>query len=206
MGIYVFNADFLARVLTQDAFTPRSRHDFGADIFPKLIRNTRVFAHAFRGADGSTAPYWRDIGTLRAYWQAHMDLLGPTPVLALDDTTWPVGTAAKAPQRISSATVTARGGTLENSIVGAGCAVAGQVRRSVLFDGVEIGRGATVGDSVVLPGARIGAGSRLRGVIVDTGSSVPDGAVLERTATGTEPLVLSAHRVHEETIRYALAG
>jgi ADP-glucose pyrophosphorylase len=76
----------------------------------------------------------------------------------------------------------------------------------VLFDGVEIGRGATVVDSVVLPGARIGAGSRLRGVIVDADFCVPDGAVLERTATGTEPLVLSDHGVHQETIRYALAG
>ncbi|HJR70826.1 MAG TPA: sugar phosphate nucleotidyltransferase, partial [Gammaproteobacteria bacterium] len=141
MGIYVFSADFLARALTLDALTPGSRHDFGTDIFPRLIRNARAFAHAFLGRDGSTAPYWRDIGTLRAYWQAHMDLVGPTPLLTLDDATWPVGTVAETPQRIPAATVAARGGALEDSIAGAGCAVAGRVRHSVLFDGVEIGRG-----------------------------------------------------------------
>jgi glucose-1-phosphate adenylyltransferase len=203
MGIYVFSADFLARVLTIDAFTPGSRHDFGADIFPKLIHNTRAVAHALRGADGSAAAYWRDIGTLRAYWQEHMDLLGPTPLLALDDTTWPIGRVATAPRAISSSLGTARGGTIQDSIVGAGCAVAGHVRHSVLFEGVEIGRGATVVDSVVLPGARIGAGSRLRGVIVDAGCRVPDGAVLERA--GAEPLVLSPEAAREETTRYALA-
>jgi len=205
MGIYVFGAEFLARALTIDAFTPGSRHDFGADIFPKLIRNTRAFAHAFRGADGSTAAYWRDIGTLRAYWQAHMDLLGPKPLLALDDTTWPIGSIATAARAISSSLDTARGGTIEDSIVGAGCAVAGQVLHSVLFEGVEIGRGATVVDSVVLPGARIGAGSRLRGVIVDAGFRVPESAVLERAGAGAEPLVLSPDAPREETTRYALA-
>ncbi|HJR69392.1 MAG TPA: glucose-1-phosphate adenylyltransferase, partial [Gammaproteobacteria bacterium] len=179
---------------------------FGTDIFPKLIRNARAFAHAFLGRDGSTAPYWRDIGTLRAYWQAHMDLVGPMPSFELDDTTWPIGTAATPPRTISGATATARGGMIEDSIVGAGCAVTGQVRHSVLFDGVEIGRGATVVDSVVLPGARIGAGSRLRGVIVDAGFCVPEGAVLERAAARTEPLVLSCPDARDDTVRYARAG
>jgi glucose-1-phosphate adenylyltransferase len=206
MGIYVFSADFLTRALAIDAFTPGSRHDFGADIFPKLIRNTRAFAHAFRGPDGSTAAYWRDIGTLPAYWQAHMDLLGPAPLLALDDTFWPIGAVTAAPRTISSPVTTARGGTIEDSIVGAGCAVAGQVLHSVLFDGVEIGPGAAVVDSVVLPGARIGAGSRLRGVIVDTGCRVPQGAVFESAPPAAEPLVLSMCGAHEGTVHRALAG
>jgi glucose-1-phosphate adenylyltransferase len=203
MGIYAFSAEFLARVLTIDALTPGSRHDFGADILPRLIGNARAFAHAFRGADASTAPYWRDIGTLPAYWQAHMDLLGPTRLLALDDAAWPIGGVAAAPRSVSVPTATARNGTLEDSIVGGNCEVAGQVRHSVLFDGVEVARGAAVVDSVVLPGARVGAGSRLRGVIVDAGLRVPDGAVLERTSTSAEPLVLSPH---EDIARYALAG
>jgi glucose-1-phosphate adenylyltransferase len=206
MGIYVFGADFLARALTRDALTPGSRHDFGTDIFPKLIGNARLFAHAFRARNGSTAAYWRDIGTLRAYWQAHMDLLGSRPLLALDETTWPVGTVAETPQRISAATVTTSGGTLEDSIVGPGCAVAGQVRHSVLFAAVEIGRGATVVDSVVLPGARVGSGSRLCGVIVDADCRVSEGTVVGPAAPCAEPLVLTRDAAREETIRYALTG
>lgn len=190
MGIYVFDAAFLARVLAADAVMPGSRHDFGGDILPALIGRARVFAHAFRGAGASAPPYWRDIGTLGAYWQAHMDLLGPTPPLALDDESWPIGGAGTPPRAISSAVATARGGTVERSIVGAHCRVAGRVSHSVLFDCVEIAPGATVVDSVVLPGARIGAGSRLCGVIVDAWCRVPEGVVLERDAAG--PRVLTA--------------
>lgn len=202
MGIYVFNVDFLERALAVDAVTPGSRHDFGVDVLPKLIGHAGVFAHALRGADGLGAPYWRDIGTLRAYWQAHLDLLGPAPLLALDDASWPIGGSASAPRAISSSLSTARGGTIQDSIVGAHSSVAGRVLHSVLFDGVEIGRGATIVDSVILPGARIGAGSRLRGVIVDAGCRVPEGAVLERDGSITEPLVFASATGREET--YAL--
>ena len=204
MGIYVFNADFLKRALAIDAVTPGSRHDFGADILPKLIGRTRILAHEFRGADGSGSQYWRDIGTLRAYWQAHMDLLGPKPLLALDDASWPIGNAAEPPRSIFSAVTTARAGRIEDSIVGTRCSVAGRVSHTVLFEGVEIGRGATVVDSVVLPGAQIGAGSRLRGVIVDAACRVPEGAVLERDDPVTEPLVFARDARREET--YALTG
>jgi len=204
MGIYVFDADFLKRVLAQDAVAPGSRHDFGADILPKLAGHARAFAHAFRDADGSHPPYWRDIGTLRAYWQAHMDLLGPKPLLTLDDASWRIGTVAVPPRSISSALTTARGGTIEDSIAGTRCSVAGCVLRSVLFDGVDIGRGATVVDSVILPGARIGAGSRLRGVIVDAACRVTEGAVLERDDSVMEPLVFASDGRREET--YALTG
>ena len=200
MGIYVFDLEFLERVLAIDAITPGSRHDFGADILPKVIGRARAFAHEFRGADGS--PYWRDIGTLRAYWQAHMDLLGPKPLLALDDTSWRIGTLAEPPRSISSALTTARAGRIEDSIAGTRCSIAGRVLRSVLFERVEIGRGATVVDSVILPGARIGAGSRLRGVIVDAACRVPEGAVLERDGSIAEPLVFASEARREHT--YAL--
>ena len=179
MGIYVFGADFLERVLALDAATPGSRHDFGGDILPSLIGRARVFAHALGGADRAATPYWRDIGTLRGYWQANMDLLGPNPALEIDDASWPIGTAGPPPRKIASAIATARGGAIEQSIVGDPCGVAGRVRHSVLFEGCEIGRGATIVDSVVLPGARVAAGSRLRGVIVDAGCRVPEGAVIE---------------------------
>lgn len=202
MGIYVFDADFLERVLVVDANAAESRHDFGGDILPSLIGRARVFAHAFGGADRAAAPYWRDIGTLRGYWQAHMDLLGARPALEIDDASWPIATAGPPPRKIASAIATARGGTIEQSLIGPGCGVAGRVRRSVLFEGSEIGRGAAVVDSVVLPGARVGAGSRLKGVIVDAGCRVPEGAVIEHDGSRADPIVLTADGPREAT--YAL--
>ena len=183
-----------------------SRHDFGADVLPKLVGNTRTFAHTFRRADRFSAPVLaRIIGTLSAYWRAHMDLLGPTPSLAFDDRARPIGTAG-APHQMFSPLAANLGGRIEDSIVGPGSTVAGRVLHAVLFDDVVIGRGAVVADSVVLPGARIGAGTRLRGVIVDANHRVPDGAILEHDAAATEPLVLSSYTAPEETAQYALAG
>jgi glucose-1-phosphate adenylyltransferase len=202
MGIYVFDAEFLARVLAADAATPGSHHDFGGDILPRLVGRARVFAHAFREGGGSAPPYWRDIGTLAAYWQAHMDLLGPRPPLSLDDASWPIGGAGAPPRAITATVSTSRGGTVESSIVGAHCRVAGRVSNSVVFDGVEIAPGASVVESVVLPGARIGAGSRICGAIVDAWARVPEGSVLERDAAG--PRVFAADTPAAE--RYALTA
>jgi glucose-1-phosphate adenylyltransferase len=201
MGIYVFDAAFLARILPFDSAQPASGHDFAVDILPRLIEGARAYSYEFRGPCGTAQAYWRDVGTLGAYWRAHMELLGPTPLLTLDDPRWPIGRVAATPRIISPLTTTAGGGTVEDSIVPAKCNIAGQVLRSVLFDDVEIGGGAQVAEAVVLPGAVIGAGSRLRGVIVDAGHRVPDGTVLERFAGLGEPPVLSRH--HDEVARYA---
>jgi glucose-1-phosphate adenylyltransferase len=203
MGIYVFDAAFLARVLHIDAAQPESGHDFGADILPRLIEGGCAYSYAFRDADGTAPGYWRDIGTLRAYWQAHMDLLGPAPLLALDDPHWPLGHGVVLPRVITASTTTAPGGTVEDSIISARATVSGQISHSVAFDDVEIGRGARVSESVVLPGAVIGAGSRLQGVIVDAGYRVPEGTIVEQCPTNGEPPVLSAHI--EDAARYALA-
>jgi glucose-1-phosphate adenylyltransferase len=203
MGIYVFSAAFLRRALTADAASGASRHDFGNDILPKHIGSGRVFAHAFRGPDGGAPGYWRDIGTLEAYWRAHMDLLGPAPALSLDDAGWPIyRAAAAAPRAIFAPIATTRGGRIRDSLVSGGCNVAGDVRHSVLFTGAELERGATVVDSVVLPGARIGAGSRLRGVIVGAGYQVPAGAIVER-APGAAPPVLCGAVASGSRTRYA---
>jgi glucose-1-phosphate adenylyltransferase len=194
MGIYVFGAAFLEQILHIDASQPQSGHDFGSDILARLIEGGGAYSYAFRAAGSGTAPgYWRDIGTLNAYWRAHMELLGPTPLMTLDDLSWPVGRVAAAPQVILAPTTTAAGGTIEDSVVSAKCNVAGHVQRSVLSDDVEIARGARVAETVVLPGGVIGAGSRLRGVIVDAGYRVPEGTVIERYSGVGEPPVLSAH-------------
>jgi glucose-1-phosphate adenylyltransferase len=182
MGIYVFDAALLARILPVDAARVASGHDFASDILPQLIEGGH--AHSFR-----TSAYWRDIGTLAAYWQAHMDLLGSAPLLTLDDPRWPIGRVAT-PGRTTVMT-TPDGGTIEDSIVPASCRVAGQVVSCVLADDVEVARGAQLARTVVLPGAVIGVGSRLDGVIVDAGSRVPAGTVTERLAGDGAPPVLT---------------
>jgi glucose-1-phosphate adenylyltransferase len=189
MGIYVFDAALLARILPIDAARVASGHDFARDILPQLIAGGRAHAFPFRAAGNGA--YWRDIGTLEAYWRAHMDLLGPVPLLTLDDPRWPIGRVA--PQRIISTATTAEGGTIEGSIVPASCKVAGQVEGSVLADDVEVARSAQLARTVVLPGAVIGAGSRLNGVIVDAGCRVPAGTVIERLAGNGAPPVLTPH-------------
>lgn len=204
MGIYVFDADFLANVLAADALDSASHHDFGTDILPRLIDRARAIAHPFTAPDGAPG-YWRDVGTLEAYWRAHMELLGANPSFAVDDPRWPIGAGTPVPRKIGATFVTANGGTLEDSLVAHEAAIAGRVTRSVLFENVEIAGGAQVADSVVLPGASIGPGCRLRGVIVDHDYRVPPGTRCERdqTARGFEPLVLSADR--PPAAQYALA-
>ena len=194
MGIYVFDGALLARMLHLDAAHSDSGHDFGTDILPRLIDGGCAYGYAFRGACGTAAPYWRDIGTLASYWRAHMELLGPQPLLTLDDRRWPIGRGAAAPTKILAATTAPAGGTVEDSLVSVKCKIAGPVVRSVIFEEVEIGRGAKLIDTVVLPGAVIGAGSRLQGVIVDAGYRVPDGTVVEQYGALGEPPVLSVHR------------
>jgi glucose-1-phosphate adenylyltransferase len=189
MGIYVFDASLLARILPLDAARVASGHDFASDILPQLIEGGHVHAFPFR-APSNTA-YWRDIGTLEAYWQAHMDLLGLAPLLTLDDPRWPIGSLPP-PRRIAAAT-THHSGTIEDSIVPTSCRVAGEVTSSVLGDDVEVARGAQLERSVVLPGAVIGARSRLNGVIVDAGSRVPPGTVIERLEGSGAPPVFSAN-------------
>jgi len=196
MGIYVFEAAFLSRVLRRDARTNDSGHDFGGDILPGILRTARVFAYPFRQAPHGETAYWRDVGTPDAYWRAHMDLLGPNPRFRLDRPDWPVARVTEAPSRTTR--YAHSGGPRAAALIGPGCEIQGRVRRSVLFSGVTVGAGADVAESVVLPGATIGRGCRVHGVIVDGGCRMPDGMIVDRawsrrTEGGrTEPLVLTA--------------
>ncbi len=186
MGIYVFDADLLSRALRLDAISSTSRHDFGGDVLPRLIRDANAFAWRFRAADGVQPAYWRDIGTVEAYWRAHMELLGPSPRLRLDEPHWPMARVGRAPRLVSGGSTT-DGGAVESSLLADTCVNKGTAQHSVLFDGTQIGRGATVVDTVLLPGAVVGAGCRLRGVIVDAGCRVPAGTVMDRSADGAVP-------------------
>jgi len=188
MGIYVFDADLLSRALRLDALSPTSKHDFGGDVLPRLIRDADAFAWPFRAADGVRPAYWRDIGTVEAYWRAHMELLGPAPCVRLDDSDWPLPTAARAPLMVRRAGAAGRHRAAGDSLIAADCTVKGTVQRSVVFDGAEIRRGAEVADAVIMPEAVVGAGCRLRGVIVGSGCRVPDGTVIDRSAGGTVPM------------------
>jgi glucose-1-phosphate adenylyltransferase len=172
MGVYAFNAEFLYRELVRDADDPRSSHDFGRDVMPHIIGRHRVFAHRFAASCVDMPrgePYWRDVGTLDAYWEANMDLAEVTPDLNLYDRDWPVWTyQEQLPPAKFVFDADGRRGMAVDSMVSGGCIVSGAtVRHSVLFSNVRVEDGAHIEDCVVLPDAVIGPGVRLRRAIVD---------------------------------------
>jgi glucose-1-phosphate adenylyltransferase len=183
MGIYVFNAEFLYEQLTRDADDPNSSHDFGKDIIPHIMSRYRIFAHRFSDscvAAPGEAPYWRDVGTVDAYWEANMELTKVTPDLNLYDDTWPIWTyqAQLPPAKFVFDDETRRGVAMD-SLVSGGCIISGAtVRRSLLFSNVYVHSFAEVCDSVVLPDVDIGRGARLRRVVVDKGCKIPEGLVV----------------------------
>ena len=178
MGVYVFNTEYLERQLRRDAQDTTSAHDFGRDILPRAVREDHVAAFAFVDANGEPG-YWRDVGTLEAYWQAHMELLAATPPIELYDPTWPIITLPEQlpPARLVYAA--GRHGFVANSLLAGGVVVRGAtVTNSVLAGNVQVAEGTLLDESVVLPGARIGANCKLRRVIVDAGVVIPDGVTV----------------------------
>ncbi|MFN3286684.1 MAG: sugar phosphate nucleotidyltransferase, partial [bacterium] len=185
LGNYLFTTDVLVDALVEDA-RRSTDHDFGRTILPELVWRARVYAYNFRS---NTIPgmhpyeeqgYWRDVGTLEAYWEAHMDLLGRSPRLDLSNPHWPVHTA---PYLGPSARILE--GSVEDSLVGEGCHIDGAtVRRSVLGRGVRVLRGAVVEESVVMDHTVVGTGAHLRRVIADRFNDIPAGAVLGRDDGG----------------------
>nr|HMS79685.1 glucose-1-phosphate adenylyltransferase [Burkholderiaceae bacterium] len=181
MGIYVVRAGFLSEVLARDARDASSTHDFCKDVIPDLIaRGARVMAHRFADSCVNMVgdrPYWRDVGTLDAYWEANVDLTRVVPELNLYDDQWPI--LSLQPQLPPAKFVfdeDARRGTALNALVSSGCIVSGAtVRRSALFSKVRVGDGSLIEDSVVLPNVVIGRGVVLRRAIVDKRCVLPDG-------------------------------
>jgi glucose-1-phosphate adenylyltransferase len=172
MGVYVFNAQFLYEQVVRDADDPRSSHDFGKDVVPHIVARYRVFAHRFAASCVDMPrgePYWRDVGTLDAYWEANMELAKVTPELNLYDRDWPVWTyQEQLPPAKFVFDVDGRRGMAVESMVSGGCIVSGAtVRRSVLFSNVRVHEGALVEDCVVLPDVVVGPGVELRRAIVD---------------------------------------
>lgn len=180
MGIYVFNAQLLIDQLERDAADPLSSHDFGKDLIPALVGGARVFAHRFESSCVNMVgdrPYWRDVGTVDAYWEANLDLTLVQPALNLYDPAWPM--LGRQPHRPPAKFVfnePHRHGVAIDSLVSAGCIVSGaQVRSSILFYGVRVGEQSVVEESVVLPNVTIGQQVRLRRAIIDKHCVLPDG-------------------------------
>jgi glucose-1-phosphate adenylyltransferase len=177
MGNYLFDAELLINVLEEDASKPGS-HDFGRDIIPHLIKRHRVMAYNFRdnlvpGIKPYEEPgYWRDVGTLEAYWQAHMDMLGSAPLFDLRNEEWPILT-----DTFDGPTVSFARATIEDSLVGQGSLVIdAKIRRSVIGRNVHIEHGAEIDECIILDGSRIGSKARLRRVIADRYNLIPQSA------------------------------
>ena len=183
MGIYVFNARFLYDHLIEDHDANASSHDFGRDIIPRLVESAQVYAHRFQRSCVSTtpdAPYWRDVGTVDAYWEANIDLTTITPDLNLYDEDWPIWTYQEQlpPAKFVFDDDSRRGQALD-SMVSGGCIISGStVRRSLLFSNVQVRSFSTIEDCVILPNVDIGRHARLRRVVIEKNCVIPEGLVV----------------------------
>jgi glucose-1-phosphate adenylyltransferase len=180
MGIYVFNAKFLYEQVTRDTDDPHSAHDFGKDIIPHLVPRYRVYAHRFQDSCvgmNDDRPYWRDVGTVDAYWEANLDLTHVTPELNLYDDEWPIWTfQEQLPPAKFVFDDEGRRGTAVDSLVSGGCIVSGSsVKRSLLFSNVRVHSFCTIEDSVILPDVAIQRHVNLKRCVVDKGCVLPEG-------------------------------
>ncbi|MDQ6780516.1 MAG: glucose-1-phosphate adenylyltransferase [Candidatus Eremiobacteraeota bacterium] len=187
MGIYVFNAAFLYEQLMRDAQVTESTHDFGRDVLPYIVAHHKVRAHRFGpkslGGSGGTV-YWRDVGTVDAYWEANMDLTSVVPQLNLYDDSWPIWTHQ---EQVPSAKFVfdedGRRGNAVNSLVSGGCIISGaHVQGSLLFPNVRLNSFTQVDDSVVLPNVNIARHCRIRRAVIDKGCKIPEGTVIGEDA------------------------
>jgi glucose-1-phosphate adenylyltransferase len=180
MGIYVFNRAFLFEQLVKDADTPDSKHDFGKDIIPAVIARYRVMAHAFRDPRSGVQSYWRDVGTLDAFWESNLELIGVTPPLNLYDKNWPIWTyQEQLPPAKFVFDDDDRRGMAVDSMVSGGCVISGAVvRHSLLFSNVRINSFAYMEDSVVLPDVDIARNCRIRRAIIDRFCQIAEGTVI----------------------------
>ena len=184
MGIYVFDFGFLVDQLRRDAQDGDSSHDFGKDIIPHIVRHGHAVAHRFESScvrsGAEAAPYWRDVGTVDAYWQANVDLTDVVPDLDLYDRAWPIWTNAEVtPPAKFVHDVEGRRGEAVASLVSGGCIVSGALaRRSLLFTGVHLHSHAVLEGAVLLPQVDVGRGARLTNVVIDRGVHIPPGLVV----------------------------
>lgn len=179
MGVYVFKRNVLIDILTKDAAREESRHDFGRDIIPLMYPTHRVFVYRFGGGRGKDAAYWRDIGTIDAYWKANMDLASVSPVFNLYDKDWPIRTYEG--QYPPAKTVFAdedknRAGKALDSIICSGVIISGgKVQNSILSPGVRVNSYAEVSESILFHNVVVGMRAKIKKAIIDKGVRIPDG-------------------------------
>lgn len=179
MGIYIFNAEFLFDKLIEDSNNPDSTNDFGKDIIPAVIDDHIVNAYPFLNLQGGQS-YWRDVGTIDAYWSANMELVSVKPDLNLYDNTWPIWTyQAQTPPAKFVFDNDDRRGQAVDSMVSGGCVISGaNVKRSLLFSNVRVNSYTTITDSIVLPDVNIGRSCHINKAIIERGCEVPEGTVI----------------------------
>jgi len=186
MGIYIFNAKYLYSELLRDISDPTSSHDFGKDIIPRAVKNGCAVAHSFDRscvhADDEhpgKEDYWRDAGTVDAYWEANIDLTATEPSLNLYDRNWPIWTYQQQlpPAKFVHNQIDRHGIAIESTVSG-GCIISGEMNRSLLFSSCRVHSYAKVNWSVLLPDVEIGRGARLNRCIIDHGVSIPPGMVI----------------------------
>ena len=188
MGIYVFNADYLDRLLKEDIANPDSSHDFGKDIIPRVVSEGRAVAHPFSmscvSSTPDATPYWRDVGTIDAFWEANLDLASVTPELDIYDTEWPIWTSQRQlpPAKFVQDTEGKHGQCI-NTMVSGGCIVSGStVSNSVFFSNVRVHSFCQIDQAVLLPEVTVPRSCRLTKVVVDRGCKLPEGLVIGEDA------------------------
>jgi len=184
MGIYVFHTKFLMELLRRDAADPNSSRDFGKDIIPYIVDHGKAVAHRFTQScvrsDFEREAYWRDVGTIDAYWQANIDLTHVTPELDIYDSTWPIWTFAeiKPPAKFVHDDENRRG-SATSSLVSGDCIISGAaLNRSLLFTGVRVNSYSRLDGAVILPDVKIGRHASLKNVVIDSRVIIPEGLVV----------------------------
>ena len=184
MGIYVFETQYMFELLREDAADPNSSHDFGKDIIPKIVKQGKAIAHPFsRSCVRSgieNAPYWRDVGTVDAFWQANIDLTDFSPELDLYDSTWPIWTYSElTPPAKFIHNEEGRRGNAVSSLVSGGCIISGsQLERCLLYTGVRTHSFANLKNVIAMPYVDIGRNAHLSNVVIDRGVKIPAGLVV----------------------------
>ncbi|WP_150271538.1 glucose-1-phosphate adenylyltransferase [Paenibacillus tepidiphilus] len=184
MGIYLFRWDYLKEHLLRDAENTTSSHDFGKDVIPAMLEgNDDLFAYRFDG-------YWRDVGTVASLWDAHMDLLQENNGFQLDNAHWPMYSRARRAKTSNKPRVPV---LAADCLVNETCLLEGNLQRSVVFGGVEIGKLSMIKYSIVMPGARIGRGVLIENAIIGEGAVIKDGAIIKGSADNI--VVVGPHEI-----------
>lgn len=164
MGIYIFNWDLLKKYLDEDEKNPNSDNDFGKNIIPNMLNDGRkLFAYPFKG-------YWRDVGTIQSFWDAHMDLLSEDNELDLFDKSWRVNTR----QGIYTPSYFEKGSKVQNTIIDKGCLIEGEIKHSVIFSGVKVGKNTKIIDSIIMADTEIGNNVTIRKAIIANNVKIAD--------------------------------